>query len=391
MLQGFCKWVNVLVFAGGLSILMTGCGSSISQQIMDTFIEDEYICSFYGKGVQVECVDGMPIQTTEFTEWKDGNSNYRIDVTSSLERNYYKVFSGNDTEKESESIDIRYIYKDDKLQIYYPEKNEYLVKNITLIDATQSLMKQGINTLTVDDSAKTYTMSIISRINQDYDVEIEDDVKLNGVKTQHVIAIPKDQKNFNEKLEIWIDQSTWLIIKEHEEVGNYMFDYEYLEYKINPSIGKKTFDMTVKEGATEGQLGPKLERVDKAIPVKEAPSYLEGAVYYLPQGEKLALVSCKYIEYYNLAKGIVTFTYHTASGREILVENRPPDKIYNQIDIGYEKLAINGVNCQYYENESGKAIRILSDDVICEISVRNSEITKNELIAYTKLLKKLKS
>lgn len=391
MLQGFCKWISVFVLIGGLSLIMMGCNSSFSQKIVDTFIEDEYISSFYGKGIQVECVDGKPVQTIEFTEWKDGPNNYRIDTVNNLEKNYYEVFSGNDIEKESERINIRYIYKKDELQIYYPERNEYLVKSMTLIDAAQSMMEQGINILTVDGSAKTYTMSIISKINQHYDVEIENDVKLNGIKTQHIIAIPKERKSDNEKLELWIDQATWLIIKEREQVGNYMIDYEYLEYKVNPRIDKNTFDTTVKEGATEGHLGPNMERVNKSILMKEAPCHLEGAAYYLPQGDKLALVSCKYVEYYNMAKGIVTLTYHTNNGRQIVVQNMPPYKIYSELDMGYEKLVINGLNCQYYEGEGDKGIRILSDDVICDIYVNNSVITKNELIAYTKLLKKLES
>ena len=173
---------------------------------------------------------------------------------------------------------------------------------MTLIDAAQSMMEQGINILTVDGSAKTYTMSIISKINQYYDVEIENDVKLNGVKTQHVIATPKERKSDNEKVELWIDQATWIIIKEREEVGNYMIDYEYLEYKVNPDIDENTFDTTVKEGATEGHLGPNMERVNKSITMREAPCYLEGAAYYLPQGDELALVSSKYVEYYNITR-----------------------------------------------------------------------------------------
>lgn len=396
MLQGVWKYIGVMILLGGLSVGLVGCSGLFSQDIMDILLKEEYIDSFYGKGVERQIVNDRVVGEAKFSEWKKGNDKYRVDMAVELET-YAGERSEGDNKRATQAkvLNLQYIFNNDCIVFYNPDENRYFIKKSTLEDLVKENVAKGINVLTINDSAKEFTMSYISNLTQNFNIEVEDDVKINGRNTQHLIAVGKTQDYRDARKEVWIDQSTWLILKRREQQGNYAIEYEYLDFQINPRLDEKLFDITMNEDAKVEEFEEELYKIKKDIQIEEIPSYFGNTCYRFIENDDLELVSVKYIEGLEGAEGriggIVALTYKTKEGIEILVDNLPVNSVSAEFETSEKKVKIGELDALYYEKSNIKLIRLVHPDVVCDVYVRNDKISKEELIEYAKRLKVIKN
>ena len=233
MLQSVWKRIGAILLVSIMMVGVVQCICSLSNDISDTFLEEEHIQSFYGRGIQTESINGRIVSQIDFNEWKKGDSKYRLDTIVQIEKGALDIMDNQSQEVKDQTqeltedeahtkneMDVEHqqmIFVDNCLYLLYPDKEEYYKKKSTLSDAVSESFAAGIDQLIDNGSAKEYTMQYLSSLTQNFNVQIEDDVKINGRNTQHIIAEGKTQDYIGIKEEVWIDQKTWLIIKVRDE------------------------------------------------------------------------------------------------------------------------------------------------------------------------------
>lgn len=379
------KILKVATAIAVISISTTGCSTYFVQDVVETVAHAEKIETFYGKGIQVEYIGDELVQSINFTEWKGHNGNYRTDTINMIQKDYYEeVFNTNVNEDQVKngaiSLETSYIYNNKEVVIYYPENNKCIIRNMNLEDNVQDSMAQGVNSLILNGSAREYTMSLISELNHYYDVTIEDDVKLNGRNTQHIIAIGRREGGDAERKEYWIDQQNWLIVKIVEYQGNYKMGFEYTEYQINGHILEEHFNTDFKEKANVEYIGPNLEIKKEELTLEEAKNKFNRPIYYLEASDSIQSESIKYIQTVTRPNGMITLTYTVDGNKKVIIENERTYQIDENLDLGYEEIDINGQKARYHEIGQQKYVQLTASETTCNIYVKNSEITKEELI-----------
>lgn len=368
-----------------ISMSTAGCSTYFVQDVVEAVAHSEKIETFYGKGVQAEYVGDELVQSIDFTEWKGHNGNYRTDTVNRIQKDYYKeVFNTqvDDTKVQEDTIrlETQYIYNDKEVVIYYPESNECIIRNVNLEDNVQESMMQGVNSLIVNGSAREYTMSLISELNHRYDVTIEDDIKLNDRYTQHLIAVAREKGDDAERKEYWIDQQNWLIVKMVEYQGNYKMEFGYTEYQINSHISEEHFNTDFKENTKVEYIGPNLELEKEELTLEEAKNKFNRPIYYIQENEKIKSESIKYIQTMTRPNGIIELVYTVNGTKKVIIENERTYQIDENLDLGYERININGQEARYHEIDGQKYVQLTASETTCNIYVKNSEITKEELI-----------
>lgn len=369
---------------------LTGCSYFKTVDIIDTFSEEDEIYTFYGKAKFRSYIDEKCIQDINFIEWKGTGKKYHSEAVGTMDKDFYEEYysqsppqdlvSGNLVKTKEEDT-----YDDKQLIIYLPYENKYSIKEVTLADEVSPIVLIGINQVLNAGGLKDYATARINELAKGYSLEMKDNVKVNSRLTQHITAISK-MVGENEIQEVWIDQDTWLIIKERIISGNYTEEFEYLDFKFNPRVDDHLFKVDIPEGAEIIYLDSDLAKVNEEVTLEEAPIRLGKPVFYL-EDEDTKLVSAKYIEHIDDDYGWIQLTYKLADGREIIVESSPYYKVYDKIQLGYERIKVQGQEALYQAQNESKCIEFVKGQTICDIYIKNSEMSKNELIQMANRLK----
>lgn len=371
-------------------VYLTGCSYFKTINIIDTFSEEDEIYTFYGKATFRSYIEERCVQNISFTEWKGTGKKYHSEAAGTMDKDFYEEYysqepppdlvSGDRVKTKEEDT-----YDDNRLIIYLPYENKYSIKEVTLADEVSPIVLIGINQALNAGGLKDYANVRISELAKDYTLEMEDNVKINGRMTQHITAVSKTVGE-NEIQEVWIDQDTWFILKERIRSGNYTEEFEYLDFKFNPKIDTQIFDVDIPEDANIIYLDSDLAKVNEEITLEEAPKRLGTPIFYL-EDEDSKLTSAKYIEQIEDDYGWVQLTYKLTDGREVIVESSPYYNAYAQINLGYERVKVQGQEALYQVQNESKCIEFVKGQTICDIYIKNTEMSKNELVQIANRLK----
>lgn len=360
---------------------MTGCKSIATSAVIDTITQEEQVETFYGESIQRTYIDEELIEEISSEEWKGRGNNYCIYSQVKTKKEYVpEEIAGDTVEGDFVLRDEKDVINGDLLTAYLPYKNEYYTKNVTLEkEIVEEISRMGICKALETGYLKDYVMGCISNAEQDYDLSIEDDIKVNGRLTQHVIATPKDNQR-NERAEIWIDQSTWLIVKELSMQGNMLTSFEYTNFQINPIINNRRFEISIPTNAKVVQLEDGIEEINEVVTMDEATELLGVPVYCLEGTNKVEQIEIHYIKDTGVLCGRIEITYITDDGSKIVIQTFPNDIINKKVKFDYEKILINGVEANYIKTDSSQIILINSEESICNIYTQNSNMSKAEFI-----------
>ncbi len=371
-------------------IYITGCREIISEDIMEVFDQEEAVETFYGEGILKIYMDNELVQEGIQKEWKGRNGKYHNEVELRTKRPF---FEENYTyEIVDEMIDgdmIRLIEEDtvtDKeLIVHLPFENLYCIKSMSLVAEVTDDIRVGIDGILFSGTLKEYVMECISALEKDYKLSMEDDVRINNYLTQHIIAIPKDEKS-EDRYEIWVDQNTWLVVKEVAKSGNITSEFEYSHYELNSKIDNKIFEVNIPPDAKVEYIYDNLESLNQVVTLEGARKLLGMPIFYLEQ-EDIELMDLRYIESIDEQYGRVELTYRTKDGNKFIVRNSPSSPLYEKLNLGYEQVEVRGIQADYIETSSTKSIEFINQGVICSVYIENSEMTKECLIDIVNSLK----
>lgn len=376
--------MRIYLLLGGMMGSLTGCSYFRSVDVFQSLSEEKEIYTFYGEGREKSYLDNKLVQVIVFKEWKGTGKKYHSKADIEVDKDFYEQYLGEAAEEELIEgnivrIDEEDTYNEDKFIVYEPYKNQYSIKNTSLVDEVNPSILLGINRALSVGGLKDYATSVITGLAKEYDLAIEDNVKINGRQTQHITAVSKELGE-KEIQEIWIDQNTWLILKERVQQGNYTVEFEYVDFIMNPRIDEEIFEVEIPTHASVVYLDNNLEKTNEEVTLEEAVKRLGVPIFYLEEKQGINLTSAKYIETISNLCERVDLTYRTRDGKEVIVQNSPSSVFYEKLDLGYEKIMIQDKEAVYREIGSMKLIEFVDKDVICDLYVKNSEISRQELI-----------
>lgn len=377
------RGIEMYLLIMGLIVNLTGCTYFKSIDVLQPLAEEE-IYTFYGEGRERLYLEDELIQEVSFREWKGRGKNYHSEAEIAIDQAFYEEYYEEAPPKELVKGDVailreEHTYNEEQMIVYLPHKNEYSIKEMSLVDDVRPRILLGINEVLNAGGLKDYAMAVMNQLAKEYTLAIQDNVKINGRQTQHITAISNDE-NSNEVQEIWIDQNSWLIIKQRVKNGNYLQEFEYTKFLFNPKIDERLFQMDIPKDAQIVYIDNNLARVNEIINLDEATKRLGVPIFYLEEKQDITLKSTRYIERIDENGGHIKLVYTLADGREVVVENSPLCNVCEQIDLGYEEIVVQGKKASYQECGTIKLIEFVEENTLCEIYVKNSEIERRELI-----------
>lgn len=362
----------------------TGCGYFISPTVMEVLNRNEQVETFYGEGIEKSYVNGELVQELVFKEWKGKNEKYHSKAQVRTEKNFFEQLS--DEEITDEMLEDGFViqteedtFNDTQLIAYLPYKNQYCIKDMSLAAEVTDNVRTGISKVLEEGSLKDYVMNLINTYEEEYALTIENDVRINNYLTQHITAVPKD-KNKDEQYEFWVDQNSWLIVRQVERQGDLIIKSEYTKFELNPKIDESLFEVSIPEDAEIEYINDNLEKKNEKVTISEAIRCLDSPIFCLEGQSGVRLIEVHYIEAIDERYGRVELTYMTDSGDEFIIRNSPSSKLYEKLELGYEKINVRGIKGSYIETGGIKVIEFIDQNIICDVYIKNSEMSKEELI-----------
>ena len=349
--------------------------------IADAFIQEEEIETFYGRYIVRNYIDGELYSKLNGQEWKGKGKKYFCKSYSRVKKEYA------DIGYTDEMLDGDFVVFDEEDTIienqligYTSYMNKYYIKDLTLENEIKDeISGLGINRALQTGYLKDYAMELISSYDKDYILDIENDIKMNGQLTQHVIATSKKKGNLD-RFEIWIDQDTWMVVKKLRAQGNVISIREYTEFQLNPIISEKRFEVNIPQDAQVVRINDGIQEVNEEITLEQATEKLGTSVYYLEQSDKLTLSEVHYIVEPGRTYGRVEITYILNDGSKIIVETIADVKSYTQDDSEMDTIWVKGHKAKYTENDQLQRISFNDEACSCKIYTQNSSMSKVDFI-----------
>lgn len=391
MKEKYDKGIGIAIVIFYMLFQSTGCSYFTSSAAMEVFTREEQVETFYGEGMGKVYIDDQLIQEIEYKEWKGKNKKYHSEAEAVTKREFFDQYYNEEISEEMLNGDYVTLWEEDTVDdkqciVYLPHKNQYSIQTLSLEDEVTNNIRMGVDRILENGSFKDYVMELIDEYEKDYILSIDNDVRVNNYLTQHLTMIPKDQ-NKDEKIQLWIDQNTWVIVKRVIEQGNYTEEAEYKKIELNPKINENLFKVEIPENADIQYLDKKFEKLNEKITVDEAAKRLGVPVFYLEEENGIKLLEAHYIESMNQQYGRVELTYIAEDGSQFIVQNSPSSELYEKISLGYEKIKIRDIEAIYVEMDTMKCIEFIKDGTICDIYIKNSEMSKEKLIELANKLK----
>ncbi len=371
----------------GLLITTSGCSLLSSEGIVEAMVqEDLEVNTFYGEAYIRQYYDEELLYTLSYKEWKGSENKYRAEYKTVVTDSYKAAVDNGLMKGDIESEEEIDITNGDQLIAYVPAKETYYIKPISLADEVAPAIVQGINQVLRAGSLKEYALELIDEVSKSHDVTIKDNVKCGNYTTQHIVAVPKEGKVGEATIEAWIDQNSWMVVKTKSSAGKLITEQEYKTFTINPTIDEEKFIMVIPEGAKVVKLDENLDIVNEQVSLEEAVSKLKVPIFYIGDEKLATMKEARYIETSNQLYARVEITYVTPEGKEFIVQNMPSNKFQENLDLGLEKVKLNNIEGIYVEQAPMKIIEFNKEGTLCDIYIKNSEMSKEELVELAKAL-----
>ena len=267
-------WIyRITVLIGCLTMITSGCSLLSSGGITEAMVQGEQeINTFYGEAEIRQYYNEELLCTVSYKEWKGTENKYRVECKTAITDGYKEnvdngLIKGNiDAEEEIDVTD------GNQLIAYVPSTETYYIRTATLADEVNPVAVQGINQILLYGSLREYALELINEVSESHNVTVEDNIRYENYTTQHVVAVPKEGKQGDATIEVWIDQDSWMVVKLKSTVGKLVVEREYKKFTFNPRIDQEKFILTIPEGAKVIKLDENLDIVNQEVSLKDRKS-----------------------------------------------------------------------------------------------------------------------
>ncbi len=384
------KLLKTFFIAIVISATLTGCDYSGMTEWFTGVDTESNLNTFSGKGTIRTYHNDKLISDITFVETKGIGRDYYYEASGEVDLEYYLrnnigLAHNSWISNNKVSVDKLYIVNDKETIIALPYKNYYSFTEGSNINYHPDKFMTGINNVLESGGLKEYAMKEINALADKYDLTMEDNVTLQGRKTQHIIGTSKVQGD-NSTCEIWVDQSTWMIMKKRTECDGWTNEYEYESFKCNPKI-KKEFDIEIPSDAIVNMLSEDTSSTNMRINIEQGTSLLEVPIYALKDEE---ILSTEYIEDTINNMSMVKVTYDLLYNETLVIENhklRPEEK---KIYIATQELMpVSGQMGVYSRYNNIQILEFHDDETCCYIYTPGGAMSKEKFQHYVDKLVKM--
>ena len=296
--------------------LFQGCSSFKK----DTIIPGEVITkamsayekpkSYYGEA-KMEIYENDKLNETDtIKEWVDNTSNKMRRRYEANSNNEGKTISTNDGDK----------------ILIYTEKSKKAMS-----------MKSGNNSLDNGSDYKSQLMKQLSSISKTHDLTYKGEENINGFKTYHLYAKPKQKNSLIGEVNYWIDEESWFVVKNTSENSNMKTGIEYTKLKFTSKFDNSIFTQNIPSDV-------KIQNIDESgakentIDMKQAEKIAKKSILILPENSGYKLKSVTYMDAPGVKHKEINQTYEK-NGVDALIlttivfyDNKAPEKDNLKVD-----------------------------------------------------------
>lgn len=270
--------------------------------------------SYYGEAKLEIYENGKLSEKADMKEWADNSSNKmrrRYELNSSISG---KNISTNDGNKV-----LVYMVKDKKAMS----------------------MKAGNNLSDSNNDYKSLLMKQLSSISKTHDLTYKGEESINGFKTYHLYAKPKQKNSILGDMNYWIDEGSWFVIKCTSESSNMKTDTEYTKIKFSPKLDNSLFTQNIPSDVKIEDIDNNSELKENKIDMKQAEKIAGKPILTLKETSGYKLKSATYMDAPGVKHKEINQTYEkNGADQLILTTIIPYDNKATQKDdtkIGDEK------------------------------------------------------
>ena len=296
-----------------MGILTAGIFSGCDGLKKDTIIPGDVISkamtayekpkSYYGEVKMETSENGKAAMNDTIKEWTD-NSNNKIRRRTEVDsKESGKVVSTNDGSK-------MLIYMEKEKKAMTMKANGDLTENS--VDYKSQLMK-GLNAI-----SKTHTLIY------------KGEETVDGFKTYHILAKPKQEKSLIGEVNFWIDKDNWFLVKNTSENANTKSSMEYTKLDFSPKFDNSLFTQKLPSDVKIEQIDEKVN--ENKIDMKQAEKIAGKPILTLNEKSGYKLKSITYLDAKAVKHKEINQTYEK-NGAEALVlttiifnDNKIPSK-----------------------------------------------------------------
>lgn len=215
------------------SFLLSGCQNNLGfnlsgEQIVDKVLESgKESFSYYGESLSITYENGKEKDSYLMKEWLDGESDrMRLEVTS---------------------------VKDSTVTVN--DGRQFIVWDQTGGEAFRMSVRGDSPPLTQREQMK----QMLEKLQATHDFETVGEEKVGEWNTIHFKAIAREKDDLFQRMELWIDPKTWMMLKTVFESGPIRSESIYTKLDMSPNFGEDTFKLDIPEGIPVLDLDPSME------------------------------------------------------------------------------------------------------------------------------------
>ncbi|AKA68411.1 LolA family protein [Clostridium scatologenes] len=252
--------------------------------------------SYYAESKLEIYENGKLSETANIKEWTDNSSNrkrIRYEANFSISG---KNISTNDGNK----------------ILVYMEKDKKAMS-----------MKAGNTLSEINNDYKSNLMKQLSSISKTHDLTYKGEENINGFKTYHLYAKPKEKNSILGDMNYWIDESSWFLIKCTSESSNVKTGTEYTKIKFSPKLDNSLFTQNIPSDVKIEDIDSNTPKENK-IDMKEAEKIAEKPILTLKEASGYKLKSVTYTDVPGVKHKEIDQTYEKNGADQLILTTIVP-------------------------------------------------------------------
>ncbi|BFH66529.1 MAG: outer membrane lipoprotein carrier protein LolA [Paenibacillus dendritiformis] len=302
------------------SFLASGCRSNLGfnlsgEQIVDKVLENgKESFSYYGESLNITYENGKQKDSYLMKEWLDGETDrMRLEVSSA---------------------------KDSTVTVN--DGHQFIVWDQTGGEAFRMSVRGDSPPLTQREQMK----QMLEKLQATHDFETVGEEKVGEWNTVHFKAVSKKKDDLFQRMELWIDPKTWMMLRSVFESGPIRSESTYTKLDLSPKFDEDTFKLEIPKGIPVLDLDPAMET--RKVTLEEAETAL-GRTFLQWRADGVKLME---IKMYDLQKDFdrteIALNYWKDDKPYLTLSvSSAPEGASMESDYGVEKVEARGQTAIY--------------------------------------------
>lgn len=104
-------------------------------------------------------------------------------------------------------------------------------------------------------TSKHNTAKYLQDLSEDFNLKLAGEEKINGLNALHIVCEPKQMEDILGQEELWIEEDSWIILKQIKRKNNMTVETNLIELELNKELDSETFEYEIPDGVDIYNLG----------------------------------------------------------------------------------------------------------------------------------------